>query len=311
MRYFWCVMVVVTLLLLGVGCGVDKEADQAPEPTASPEPADGPRLGDTQVRSADGMVMVYVPAGAFQMGSDDDAVDQAMQACSQFQDGCKREWFEGELPAHTVTLDRFWLDQTEVTNAQYRKCVEAGACKASTRCDWGEPTYENPAKADHPVACLGWGEAKAYCEWAGGRLPTEAEWEYAARGEAGNRYPWGDTFDGSRLNFCDVNCAEEWKDVNYDDGYAVAAPVGSFPDGASWCGGLDMAGNVWEWVSDWYQAYPSERQVNPAGPDSGQYKVLRGGAWLNGSSDVRGANRGQEGPSLRYADVGFRCAQDP
>ena len=133
--------------------------------------------------------------------------------------------------------------------------------------------------ADHPVIKVSWYGANAYCQWVEARLPTEAEWEYTARGEQRYIYPWGDTFDGARLNFCDVNCAYDHRETVYDDGYEMTAPVGSYRSGAIWCDALDMAGNVWEWVADWYEDYPSAVQTNPVGPATGDYKVQRAGGW--------------------------------
>ncbi len=238
----------------------------------------------------DNSVMVYVPAGEFIMGSDKGEVN--------------------EQPVHTVYLDAFYMDKTEVTNAQYQRCVEAGACRTPT-CDWGEPTYGDASKADHPVVCVNWNDAQAYCAWAGKRLPTEAEWEKAARGTDGRTYPWGNTFDGSRLNFCDRNCEFDWKDSDADDGYAQTAPVGSYPQGASPHGALDMAGNVWEWEADWYDAgyYSQSPGRNPPGPDSGQYRVLRGGSWHDGGGFGRGAARNGGNPGDRGNYAGFRCAR--
>ncbi|MGD9100655.1 MAG: SUMF1/EgtB/PvdO family nonheme iron enzyme [Anaerolineae bacterium] len=244
----------------------------------------------TRTRLADGMVMVYVPGGEFEMGSAEGA--------------------DAEQPVHRVTLDGFWIDQTEVTNAQYELCVETGPCQAPTTCDWGQPTYTDASKASHPVVCVHQADAQTYCEWAGARLPTEAEWEYAARGPQGYTYPWGDTPDGARLNFCDANCALDWRDANYDDGYEMTAPVGSFADGASWCGALDMAGNVGEWVADWYAAdyYDRSPAHNPQGPDSGEESVHRGSSWTSFWSIARSAFRGSGSlPDARNSDVGLRC----
>lgn len=166
------------------------------------------------------------------------------------------------------------------------------------------------APADHPVVGVNWYNAVAYCQWAGARLPTKAEWEYAARGPEGRVFPWGDTFDGTRLNFCDANCEYDWNTAEYDDGYRYTAPVGTCADGVSWCGALDMAGNVWEWVADWYGPYPSGGQVNPTGPSSGESRVLRGGSFGFGPYYTRGADRPISNPVFARPTEGFRCARD-
>jgi formylglycine-generating enzyme required for sulfatase activity len=247
-------------------------------PTPMP-PAPIPGVGATQTRSADGMTMVYVPAGTFPMGS------AASDPDAQYE----------EKPQHQVTLDAFWIDRTEVTNAQYGRCVEAGTCQKSTLAD--DAAYNG---AGYPVVGVAWQDAADYCRWAGGRLPSEAEWEYAARGLDGRIYPWGDTFDGAKVNA-----------TGKDDGYEYTAPVGSFPAGASWIGALDMAGNVWEWTNDWYASYPAEPQVNPGGPADGQTRALRGGSWYADPEIVRAAYRGNDALDLRNGSTGFRCAVLP
>jgi formylglycine-generating enzyme required for sulfatase activity len=259
------------------------------------------------------MVMVYVPAGNFQVGSTDSQIGASMAECERIvgnQCG-DRSWYADELPQHSVTLDSFWIDRTEVSNAQYRQCVDSGICQAPTKCDWGEPTYDDKTKTNYPVVCVSWYDTQAYCAWVGRQLPTEAEWEYAARGPKGNIYPWGNEFNGTRLNFCDRNCTQKWKNVNYGDGYVTTAPVGSYEAGGSWCGALDMAGNVWEWVSDWYSNYPPAMQTNPAGPATGDTKVVRGGSWYDTLTFVRAANRVGELPSNRTGHRGFRCVMLP
>ena len=262
---------------------------EMPTPVGPPAEAD---IGDTWTRPKDGMVMVYVPAGEFLMGSS--------EADGQAEDD--------EKPQHTVYLDAFWIDRTEVTNAQYRKCLEAGACQ-EPGC-WDQNDYN---ASDQPVVCVSWDDAQAYAAWAGGRLPTEAEWEKAARGTDGRIYPWGNEFDGSRLNYCDRNCEFGAKDTSTDDGYAEMAPVGRYPSGASPYGALDMAGNVLEWVADWWhpEYYDYSPARNPQGPDSGNYRVIRGGAFSEADWFARCAFRLFDFPDDPDWTNGFRVVAVP
>lgn len=263
-----------------------------PIPSSTPMPESTPTLIiATHTRSQDGMVMVEVPAGDFTMGSP------------------AGEGGDDEVPQHTVTLDGFWIDRTEVTNAQYRLFVDAVGYQAPTKCDWGDPTYEDATMANHPVVCVSWEDAQVYCEWVGAKLPTEAQWEKAARGTDRRTYPWGSSFDGSRGNYCDINCEGDHKDTGSDDGYARTAPVGSYPTGVSPYGALDMAGNVWEWVSDPYNFYYYSRspQYNPQGPASSQYRVLRGGSWYGFFTNERVTFRASITPEQHNAVIGFRC----
>jgi formylglycine-generating enzyme required for sulfatase activity len=300
------VAIVLSFTMSGCGDGV------TPAPPGSPPPAKelGPSLSDTWIRSTDGMVMVYVPAGEFQMGSTDAQVDAALEMCNAQIGGCERAWYETEQPAHAVALDGFWLDQTEVTNDQYHLCVSAGGCEPPTVASSETRTvyYDDSAYGDYPVIYMTWHQADAYCEWAGVRLPTEAEWEYAARGPEHHTYPWGDEYDGTRLNSCHASCRHRWADLTFDDSHTDTAPVGSFPSGASWCGALDMAGNAFEWVADWFAEFSPERQVNPTGPPTGELRVLRGdaadGNWATSRCAARHGNR----PDTLYQYLGFRCA---
>ena len=231
------------------------------------------------------------------MGLTDTELSAAYANCEQKPVNkvyCQRR-SNNETPLHQVTLDSFWIDTTEVSNAQYALCVDAGACNPSRLIN--HTTYNGD---DYPVAGVPWQDAADYCNWAGGRLPTEAEWAYAARGPERHNYPWGDAFDCSGGNFGDDFTA-------CDDGYANTAPVGSFPAGASWCGALDMAGNVWEWVLDWYGAYSSAAQTNPSGPPDGDQKILRGGSWAYDQESVRSSYRYAVPPEANYLGVGFRC----
>ena len=183
----------------------------------------------------------------------------------------------------------------EITNAQYERCVRAGACDEP-----GSLSHqEDPDYVEHPVVSVTWSDADSFCTWAGGRLPTEAEWEYAARGLEGHIYPWGDDAPTCEL-------------TNLNDCWGGTMPVGSFPDSASWCGAEDMAGNVWEWVADWYGDYSSEAQTNPTGPETGSCKVQRGGGWIEYSRhQLRAANRDPDTPDDRDPSSGFRCVIPP
>jgi formylglycine-generating enzyme required for sulfatase activity len=261
---------------------------------------------DTQVREIDGMTMVYVPAGEFPMGSTDEDIDAVMAEC----DECEREWFADEQPMHSVYLGEYWIDRTEVTNAQYRKCVEDGDCE-EPGC-WDDSDLNGSRQ---PVVCVSWEDAQAYATWVGGRLPTEAEWEKAARGTDGRIYPWGDSFDGSRLNFCDGDCYH-WMsgDTRWRDGYPWTAPVGSYREGASFYGALDMAGNVREWVADWYDEgyYAGSPVRNPQGPDAGEWRAARGGSWDESLLVTRCTFRNASPPSNRMdSSIGFRVVVAP
>lgn len=252
------------------------------------EPPKRAVLHDAWERPVDDMEMVYVPSGAFMMGSGFDDPDA----------------YEIEQPQHEVRLDAFWIDRTEVTNAQYARCVKEGECDVSTSTDDAEDGF--------PVVNVSWQDAFNYCGWIGGRLPTEAEWEYAARGSNSLIYPWGNNFGGTKLNYCDADCPLDWRDTGQADGFATTAPVASYsPAGDSWVGAADMAGNVWEWGSDWYGGHYYQTITalveNPIGPESSKWKVLRGGSWRSNQRYMRAANRINGLPDARANDVGFRC----
>jgi len=263
---------------------------------------------ESRIRPLDQMTMVFVPGGIFQMGSTEAEVMDAITFCKQHYSICNDWFYMRENPQHPVTVSDFWLDQTEVSNAQYRQCVEAGICTEPATCKKGEPTYHDIEKTDHPVVCVSWDDAQTYCEWASASLPTEAEWEYAFRGEQSLIYPWGNIFDGTKLNYCDVNCELSHADDGYDDHYVKTAPVGSYPEDASWCGALDLSGNISEWVTDWSGSYSSEPELNPTGPLSGTEKILRGCNWYFQPAYCRGAARPFVSPDTRYDYLGFRCA---
>jgi formylglycine-generating enzyme required for sulfatase activity len=247
--------------------------------------------------SKDGMVLVPVPAGEFEMGSSRAEDPQAP---------------DEELPQHTVYLRDYCIDKTEVSNAQYAMCVaDAGACTkpANTYSATRGSYYDDSQYADYPVIFVSWNQAAAYCMWAGRRLPTEAEWEKAARGPDGHIYPWGSSFDGTLANYCDVNCPAKWKDSHFDDGYIDTAPVGKYPDGASMYGVLDMAGNVYEWVADWFELYAPDRQINPDGPYWGLDKIIRGGSWGDDRVHIRSSIRSPTNADIARDSIGFRCAR--
>jgi hypothetical protein len=202
----------------------------------------------------------------------------------------------------TVYLNSYWIDKTEVTNGMYGKCVQAGQCSPprSDASHTRQSYYGNPEFDRYPVIYVSWLDAGRYCDWVGGRLPTEAEWEKAARGTDGRQFPWGDTDPLSvfgLLNFHGQDTTE----------------VGIYPEGASPYGALDMAGNVSEWVADWLSPdyYNSPPSSNPLGPDSGEYRVWRGGSWANTSIDrVRTYSRTGNLPTDTSGGIGFRCARD-
>ncbi|MEW6404948.1 MAG: SUMF1/EgtB/PvdO family nonheme iron enzyme [Chloroflexota bacterium] len=265
-----------------------------PEPTVT-----ATMMSNVRVSPADGMTQIYIPAGIVKMGG----LDVFAEA--------------DELPAHEVQLDAFWIDQVEVTNGMYALCVQVGACShpAKSNSDNRMAYFGNPEFQDYPVVYVPWPAAKAYCEWAGRRLPTEAEWERAARGDDVRTYPWGGEIPNATLS-------------NSNNDVGDTSRVGSYAAGASPFGVLDMTGNVWEWVADYYDRdyYADSPGTNPTGPESQPltfYRVVRGGSFQDGQRDSRISNRGYEiGPDPNAipgtvdstgnssSRIGFRCAQD-
>jgi formylglycine-generating enzyme required for sulfatase activity len=272
---------------------VDRGGEQAKRAEEVPTPGAGvEKLGinanglEEHKNERNGAVMVLVPRGSFSIGSNDGHADAS------------------EVPVHAVTLDAFLIDKLEVTVGQYRRFCEATGRDFAAQPQWNQET--------HPVVNVDWDDARAYCAWAGGRLPTEAEWEAAARGGTGNRiFSWGDEFRCGMGNFDD-----EVRHTPYTvpggpecDQFAETAPVGRFP--ANGYGLYDMTGNVWEWCSDWFgEAYYRQSPAgNPAGPPSGEYRVVRGGAWVNPLPYYfRVSTRNWYEPDFRSDFVGFRCA---
>jgi formylglycine-generating enzyme required for sulfatase activity len=244
----------------------------------------------------DGAEMVLVPAGEFIMGSAGDELDHLKAS---------RESFGDEIPRHRVYLDAFYIDKFEVTNARFQRFVQATGYRTLAERAGDDATWRAPRDSgsnitgleQHPVVQVSQEDAKAYCTWAGKRLPAEAEWEKAARGTDGRTYPWGNQFDSRQGNF-------EGKNKG-------TVPVGSYEGGKSPYGAHDMAGNVLEWVADWYDVnyYRNSLARNPQGPASGDRAVLRGGGWNNGALNVRAPSRNRNAPANRAGGIGFRCAK--
>jgi formylglycine-generating enzyme required for sulfatase activity len=231
-----------------------------------------------------GAQMLFVPSGEFTMGS------EALDAPPT------------ERPLTKVTLSRFFMSRFPVTNAEFEQFDSSHARKRS------------PGAGDrHPVVYVSSLEAMKFCQWLSTRerrkyrLPTEAEWEYAARGTDGRKYPWGNhDRRGDLANFADRNTVFAWSDRDIDDGYPESSPVGAFPFGASPFSVEDMAGNVWEWCSDFYEPYRGAPRANPRGPTSGAKRVYRGGSWKSRFNSLRATTRGANTPSYSCNDLGFR-----
>jgi len=279
---------------------IDSAAAAAVAPSAAPAPATCPDQ------------MVQIPAGQFFMGSDEKTAG------------------DNEKPSHNVSVDSVCMDLYDVTVAKYKACSDVGKCKrAPTEVEWPHITAEDrktytplctindPTKLDHPITCVTWEMADAYCKANDKRLPTEAEWEFATRGPDGRVYPWGDEPPTSaHLNACDAQCVAWGKEhhvefkalENQDDGYPTTSPVGKFPAGRSRFGPYDVVGNVWEWVADWYGDYKPDAAKNPTGPEKGDKKVIRGGAWNAGvESWLHPSFRYAQAPKAQSYGIGFRC----
>ncbi len=227
----------------------------------------GRRLRVLALLEAMGHPLCHVPAGDFPMGNDTGPSD--------------------ERPRHRVMLGDYWIDRHPVTNRQFAAFVRETGFAGT---EWRDAF--SPGKEDHPVVLVSWDEARAYAEWCGTRLPTEAEWEKAARGTDARRYPWGNRWDGTRCNVAGRG----------------TTPVGAYPEGASPYGCHDMAGNVWEWVADWYDGayYSRSPESAPTGPEAGVSRVLRGGSWGLSRVSARAAYRYEDPPDGRSDFIGFR-----
>ena len=247
-----------------------------PSPTLVPVNLAGPGAG-SEMAWTDGSVLDFVPAGEFTMGSD-----------------------LPDAPQRTVSLDDYWIYKTEVTNSMYAFCISVGACAPPAQ-EVGATLYDNPVYANYPIVGVSWDMASNYCAWIGGRLPSEAQWEKAARGSQGSQYPWGNS-EAS----CDVG--------NFAGCVGALTDVTKYPDGASQYGVLDMAGNVFEWVNDFYAEdyYNSAPAENPTGPDSGEFRVVRGSGYETDIDQASSAIRRPAGTGYHSRDLGFRCVvQEP
>ncbi len=266
-----------------------------PKPSATPAPTPEPKEEATQASDSSATTeeataeptpepmpaldveMVMVPAGPFTMGSDSDDAEDA--------------------PAHSVDLPAFEIDKFEVTNDDFALFVDATGYQTDSEGSGGQSWRKYAeGKGNHPVVKVTWNDASAFCEWAGKRLPTEEEWEKAARGDDGRAYPWGNDFDASKANVKDT-------------GLRSTTAVGSFPDGASPYGAEDMGGNVWEWTATWFKAYPGGADDNPYYGE--RFRVTRGGAWFEEAPQVTVFNRNAADPNITANDdLGFRCVRD-
>jgi formylglycine-generating enzyme required for sulfatase activity len=275
-----------------------------PTPTATQQAVITPGYQSPVTRNADwtpweqtfnGARMVLVPPGCYTMGSTAQHIQEMFQECVAFlgsESSCNL--FNDEGPQTQICFDQpFWIDRYQVNNGQYG-------------------SHGTFTGANEPRTNITWNQAQQHCQQRGARLPTEAEWEFAARGPDGLIYPWGNQFDGARLNFCDRNCEFNWRDANWNDGYAQVSPVGSYPAGASWVGALDMAGNTWEWTSTIYRNYPyaaddGRENLN----DHNSRRTLRGGTWNFLRFETRTSARAANLENFPSSDwYGFRCVRD-
>lgn len=261
---------VVTVVVTATQAPATEAPTAAPTQPLAPVTLGGPQSGET-IKWIDGSALVYIPAGSFTMG------------------------YGGDAPVHNVSLDAYWIQQTKVTNQMYNQCVKAGACSSPTQ-ELGGPVFTNPSFASNPVVGVTWDQAQAYCTWVQGSLPTEAQWEKAARGANGNTYPWGNSEPS-----CDL--------LNFSNCYGRTTNVDTYDAGKSPFGLYDMAGNVFEWVFDWYDAnyYAASPADNPTGPQTGQYRSVRGSSFETTEVQVEPAIRRFNEPTDSGRDIGFRC----
>lgn len=294
---------VLALLLLGSGV----------LPAADPQPGPDRRVVTQRPD------VVWIPAGWFIRGSDEADIAYAIELCQRDRlPSCPADLFLEEAPQERVWVSAYGIDRTEVTNAAWRRCVAANRCPP-TRINGASPgVARRVGLPAHPASGITWAEAQAYCEWVGGRLPTEAEWERAGRGHDDRRFPWGNHYNPRLANHGQPGHHGALSVVlpgrpDGADGFRYAAPVGSFPSAASPFGLVDMAGNVWEWTADGYdpEAYVDSPRVDPRGPRQQGLRVVRGGSWRHPAYTLRVTNRAAMAEGDAEPDVGFRCAYDP
>lgn len=268
-----------------------------PQPTSIPTSVASPAAGAVAQNPVDGATLVYIAAGEFTMGLTDAQINDLVAMCA----ACTSGDFTAAKPVHPVYLRAFWIYRTEITNRMYAQCVRAGMCKlpaqtsSATRADY----WDNPLYADYPVVYVDWFAADQYCRWAGGRLPTAAEWEKAARGVDGRLFPWGNSAPNASL-------------ANTKGVMGDTTPVASYPQGESVYGVQDMAGNVWEWVADWHEPdyYHFSVYENPVGPETSRQgrRSGRGGSWFWAAGYASSAHHDWWEPGNSDNGVGFRCA---
>jgi formylglycine-generating enzyme required for sulfatase activity len=317
------VFYVLTFLVAITGCSplpAETHITSTPSPLptqtvtlelVSPTTAPNNPSEEKETIGKDGMEMVFIPGGEFTMGW------VGIDATIQNGPGPTADFME-----FPVTVDDFWIDKHEVTISQYNQCVEAGACTPfhqNNLTPYGLDYFTDPKYDNYPVVNVSWYMARDYCTWAGRRMVTEAEWERAARGEDGRKYPWGnEPYADNLANICDKDCPTSRRGApgnpNFDDGYAGPAPVGSFPAGASPYGVLDMAGNVWEWTSSAADPYPYDAHDGRESQYDIEYgskwpeRILRGGPWNDGYAYVRSSFRYRAVAIYWNNNMGIRCA---
>jgi len=310
----------LVLVVLGMSVGQADARGPAPPAAALQPESEGQTSAGTLLLRPPTSDAVLIREGTFTMGSSAEEITNARTLCQAepMAASCAETRFSEEFPDHEVFLSEYWIDRTEVTVGQYRRCVAAGTCL--------EPPYASGAtrfdQPNFPVVMVNWFDATNYCKWAGGRLPTEAEWERAARGIKRRRFPWGNTYNPALVNHGRVlgelmHDRFQWllwsssDEPDDSDGFLEIAPVSSFREGRTPDGIQDLAGNVEEWVHDYFQPqYPEGSAVNPKGPDQSAWRVLRGGSYIHGRHQLRTTARRFDLPSMRRPWRGFRCVRE-